>query len=84
MAEPAPHRRRTSALSEQERFWGYVLKGPAPDDCWLWTGAIADDGYGRFWTAGADGGQKIFRPQRYAYTALTGRVLTPDVLILHR
>lgn len=70
--------------TEDERFWGYVLKGPASGDCWLWTGAVADDGYGRFWTAGVDGRQKVVRPQRYAYTALTGQKLTPDVLILHR
>lgn len=79
-----PRRRRATTRTEAERFWQFVLKGPAAGDCWLWTGAIADDGYGRFWTAGVDGKQKIVRPQRYAYTALTGRELTPDVLILHR
>ena len=29
-------------------FWSKVLKGPRPDDCWLWMGAVPGDGYGRF------------------------------------
>ncbi len=33
---------------ELDRFYRKVVKGPRPDDCWIWTGAIADDGYGRF------------------------------------
>ncbi len=39
------------AVEDVDRFWSYVLRGPERDDCWFWTGAIADDGYGRFWTA---------------------------------
>ncbi len=35
--------------SDVERFYSHVLKGPEPDSCWLWLGAISDDGYGRFW-----------------------------------
>ena len=26
--------------SDVERFYSYVLKGPEPDSCWLWLGAI--------------------------------------------
>jgi hypothetical protein len=33
--------------SEAERFWAKVVRGPGERDCWIWTGAIADDGYGR-------------------------------------
>jgi hypothetical protein len=29
---------------ELDRFFRKVIKGPAPDDCWIWVGAIADDG----------------------------------------
>jgi hypothetical protein len=69
-------------LTETHRFWSHVVKGPAADDCWLWTGAIADDGYGRFWTH--DGvQQKAVRPQRYAYELVTGQDLTNDVMVLH-
>lgn len=69
-------------LSEQDRFWTYVVKGPEPDDCWLWIGAISDDGYGRFWIT-RDGVQKAVRPQRYAYALATGETLAPDILLLH-
>jgi hypothetical protein len=34
--------------AEVERFTRFVLRGRGPRDCWLWTGAIADDGNGRF------------------------------------
>jgi len=35
---------------EISRFWEKVIKGPGPSSCWLWVGAIGDDGYGRYWT----------------------------------
>ncbi|KQQ18765.1 hypothetical protein ASF48_17765 [Rathayibacter sp. Leaf299] len=66
-----------------DRFWPRVVKGPAPEDCWIWTGAIGDDGYGRFWTRRPDGGQQVLRPQRYAFEQITGLVLERDVMLLH-
>jgi hypothetical protein len=30
-----------------ERFWPRVSGQDDPDACWLWTGAIGDQGYGR-------------------------------------
>ncbi|QNE46137.1 hypothetical protein F1C58_03900 [Glaciihabitans sp. INWT7] len=68
--------------SEQERFWAHVVKGPAQEDCWIWTGAIADDGYGRFWIKDGDG-QKVVRPQRFAYQLATGLQLPEYVLLMH-
>ncbi|WIB72535.1 hypothetical protein [Curtobacterium sp. MCBD17_026] len=70
--------------TEEERFWSHVVKGPEPDDCWFWSGAIGDDGYGRFWTQSANAGQRAVRPQRYAYELLTGARLLPTVQLLHR
>lgn len=70
-------------LSELERFWSYVVKGPDASDCWLWSGAVADDAYGRFWTAKPGGGQRTMRPQRFAWRELTGEDLPPSVLLLH-
>lgn len=67
---------------EAERFWSYVVKGPAENDCWIWTGAIADDGYGRFWTSTPDG-QKVIRPHRYAVEQVTGENLTPSTITRH-
>ena len=57
---------------EGERFWSHVVKGPDPDSCWLWTGAVADDGYGRFWIGPGKAARRVVRAQRYAYTAITG------------
>ena len=33
------------------RFWSMVQK---TSTCWLWTGGVDKDGYGRFWFAGAN------------------------------
>ncbi|MFI7744343.1 hypothetical protein [Kocuria rhizosphaericola] len=54
-----------------ERFYAHVLKGPHPDSCWLWMGAISDDGYGRFWFATA-GGQKVVSAHRFALATVHG------------
>jgi hypothetical protein len=67
---------------ETDRFWEKVVKGPRPSDCWIWTGAVADDGYGRFWVM-RDGGQRALRPQRYAYEHLTGESLHPGIVLMH-
>lgn len=29
------------------RFWKYISKGPTDSDCWKWTGATDQNGYGR-------------------------------------
>lgn len=42
---------------EETRFWEKVIKGPTENACWIWTAAIGDDGYGRFWTQTEDGTQ---------------------------
>jgi hypothetical protein len=31
----------------EARLWAKVVKGPGPADCWIFTGGVADDGYGR-------------------------------------
>jgi hypothetical protein len=70
-------------VSAEERFWSHVVQGPAPTDCWIWTGAVGDDGYGRFWVPQDGGGQRAMRPQRWLYEHLTGVFLHPEVLLLH-
>ena len=71
--------------TDVDRFWSYVLRGPDPGDCWFWTGAIADDGYGRFWTADPTrtSGQHVHRPHRFSYALATGDRLTPEDLLCH-
>lgn len=67
---------------ELDRFFRKVVKGPAPSDCWIWVGAIADDGYGRF-AIRRDGAERVIRPQRLLFEHLTGRDLPSHVLLLH-
>ncbi|MCK2028065.1 hypothetical protein KZC56_17345 [Microbacterium sp. SSW1-47] len=70
--------------ADVERLWKHVVKGPDPDDCWIWTGSVGDDGYGRFWTAGDGIQQRTMRPQRFLYRHLTGIDLPPSTMLLHR
>lgn len=62
---------RSSETTEADRFWDKVIKGPRPGDCWIWTGAIGDDGYGRFWQNVPDG-QRMWRAHRFAVALVLG------------
>lgn len=57
-----------------KRFWDKVIKGQAPGACWVWTGAIGADGYGRFWVKDRDTpeGFIMWRAHRYAAAAAFG------------
>ncbi|MDW5610442.1 hypothetical protein [Mycolicibacterium sp. D5.8-2] len=71
--------------NEMARFYAHVVRGPGRQDCWLWTGAIGTDGYGRF--ALRRGGwrhQVMVRPPRYALAvAQAGQPLQGGVRALH-
>ena len=47
-----------------ERFWKHVDKS---GDCWLWTGGLTPEGYGKFWLNG-----KHVGAHRVAYALATG------------
>ncbi len=68
--------------AEVARFTRFVVRGPGPRDCWLWVGAIADDGYGRFWL-NRNGGKRVVRPHRYALALARHLVLDEGQLVLH-
>lgn len=51
----------------EHRFWSKVIRGPLPEHCWIWVGAIADDGYGRFYLEGTS-----VRPHRYSLALKLG------------
>lgn len=74
-----------SHAGEVARFFNHVARGPGRQDCWLWTGAIGSDGYGRF--ALRRGGWRqvvMVRPSRYALAlALAGQPLPGEVRALH-
>lgn len=68
---------------EEKRFWEKVIKGPGPSACWIWTGAIGDDGYGRFWTQTPDGGQRMLRAHRAAAEIIYGPEEITEHLVTH-
>ena len=60
-------------LTRSESFWSKVEKTP---DCWLWTGSVDDDGYGRFsWSGGG-------RASRYSF--FLSRERMPEKMVLHK
>ena len=67
---------------EIARFWAKVVQGPGEKDCWLWVGAIGDDGYGRLWLR-RDGHVQVVRPHRYAVALIHGVTLGVDQVVEH-
>jgi hypothetical protein len=67
---------------EIARFRAKVVKGPGRQDCWLWTGAIADDAYGRF-SLRRDGRERVVRTNRYAVALALALTLTSDDVVEH-
>lgn len=68
---------------EIARFERAVVRGPTAEDCWLFTGAIGGDGYGRFWVR-RDGRRMMLRSNRYALAlARRGAPLEPWERSLH-
>ncbi len=57
-----------------ERFW---LKVDSSGDCWLWTGAINDRGYGVFWVDGA-----LVYAHRFSYSLASP--IPPGLQVDHR
>lgn len=67
--------------AEIERFLGYVVCGPDPHTCDIWTGGIGADGYGRYFlTRGGIG--SCVRAHRYAL-ALSRGLVAQGMLALH-
>jgi len=60
----------------EDRFWAKVRVGRTPDDCWEWTAAIKDTGYGTFFVEGKNTPSHV-----YAFTAIAGNDI-PDGLEL--
>lgn len=53
-----------------DRFWAKVAKG-SPEECWLWTGATANAGYGVLFSEGT-----VLRSHRISYDLHNGPI--PD------
>lgn len=60
-------------MDATERFDKRVIKSEDVAGCWVWVGALGDDGYGRFWVKdSATGRQKVYRSHRYALQVALG------------
>lgn len=73
----ARHRNQCDGIlreTPEQRFWSKVDKSGA---CWLWTGALDADGYGRW-----DVAYKHWRAHRYAWVLEHGEV-TPGLVLDH-
>jgi hypothetical protein len=60
-----------------KRFWSYVTK---TESCWLWTGTISRNGYGRFWMGKR--GMPDHAAHRVAYEIEVGRI-SPSLTLDH-
>lgn len=69
-------------MDADARFWGKVSKGPGTNGHWIWIGAVADDGYGRF-TLNANKRTKAVRPHRYAYALAHQLELDEFGILMH-
>ncbi|WP_231108100.1 hypothetical protein [Mycobacterium avium] len=69
-------------VAECQRFDSYVVEGPKAEDCDFFTGAIGEDGYGRFFIYRGGTGICV-RPHRYALARWLTVPLGPDELGLH-
>jgi hypothetical protein len=65
---------RRAFCSDKCRFLGYIDK---KDDCWIWIGKVANDGYGVVMING-----KRIRSHRYSYEMFKGPI-NNGMLILH-
>lgn len=60
-------------MDATERFDKRVIKSKDIAGCWVWVGALGDDGYGRFWLKdSATGRQKVYRAHRFALQVALG------------
>lgn len=55
----------------RERFFAHVDMPAQPTDCWLWTGARNENGYGRFQLGGR--GSPVACTHRVAFELLRGQ-----------
>lgn len=66
----------------EDRFWAKVEKRGA-DECWEWTGALAN-GYGRFRIGSqTDGSRRLENAHRIAFELVNGPIPS-DHLVCHR
>ncbi|MFW0120251.1 hypothetical protein ACN08Y_10095 [Rothia sp. P5764] len=71
-------------MSDAKRFNQHIIKSKDPAGCWVWVGAISNDGYGIFWRKNPQTGKdQAVRAHRYALALVHGE-LGQDLHALHR
>lgn len=70
---------------ETDRFWSHIVKGPRETDCWVWIGAVEDDGYGRFWVQPRlhQLQQRVLRLHRVAWALAAGESIDHPPVVEH-
>lgn len=69
-----------TSLSMEKRFWDKVNK---TDDCWNWTGAVINSGYGTFFIAKVNGVSRLKLAHRVAWELANGPI-PEGLFVLHR
>lgn len=64
-----------------DRFWRKVAKA-GPDECWLWTGQINPNGYGRISRGLKDEG--AISAHRASVEIATGKPVPDDMVVMHK
>jgi hypothetical protein len=62
----------------EDRFWKFVVKGP---DCWKWTGATANKGYG---VVNSGGKGTPVRAHRLSWEIHNRKPIPKGVFVCHR
>lgn len=69
-------------ISEVDRFWRKVRKGPR---CWEWSGAKDGKGYGKFGVGSMrDGTRKLVPTHRFVWELIKGPIEDADLYVCHR
>lgn len=64
--------------ADKDKFWKLASRPSGSDDCWLWTGLLSQQGYGRFHI-----GQRPFIAHRISFV-LSGGEFHNGSLVLHK
>lgn len=64
-----------------DRFWRRVAKA-GPDECWLWTGQIMPNGYGRISRGRV--GEGGISTHRLSVEIATGKPVPDDMVVMHK
>jgi predicted XRE-type DNA-binding protein len=82
-AASSARRRGTILRSIVERFWAKVSKA-GPDECWLWTGAVDVNGYGKLYIGrNATGTLRFVKAHRYSWELAHERAIPDGLYTLH-